>query len=67
MRLAGFTKLELKPGERRTTDTAIDPRLLAQWKAGRWRMTAGTYKFALGSSATALADPVEVTFAARDW
>ena len=66
-RLVGFAKAELKAGERRTLDVAIDPRLLAQWKEGRWHMAAGTYRFALGSSATMMGKPVEVTFAARDW
>lgn len=67
MRLVGFAKLELKPGERRAADTAMDSRLLAQWKGGRWHMPAGKYRFALGSSATALGEPVEVVFPAREW
>jgi beta-glucosidase len=57
MRLLGFERVELQPGESKTVTLAADPRLLARFdaKAGQWRIAAGTYKIALGKSA---GDPV---------
>lgn len=66
-RLVGFSKVTLKPGERRVLEVPIDPRLLATWNNGRWDMPAGTYRFAVGSSATALETPVVAGFPARAW
>ena len=50
LRLVGFTRLELKPGEARTVRVAIDPRMLAQWTPDGWRISQGTFRFALGGS-----------------
>ncbi|WP_093221114.1 beta-glucosidase [Sphingomonas sp. NFR15] len=66
-RLVGFAKVTLKPGERRVLEVPIDPRLLATWKSGRWDMAAGTYRFAIGSSAADLETSVEASFPARRW
>jgi beta-glucosidase len=54
MRLLGFERVELKPGEsRQVTLEAADSRLLARFdgKAGQWRIAPGTYGVALGRSA----------------
>ena len=53
MRLVGFERLVLKPGKSKRVTVTADPRLLARFDgdAGRWRIAAGTYRFALGKSA----------------
>jgi beta-glucosidase len=67
LRLAGFTKVILQPGEAVTATIPIEPRLLADSKDGRWTMPAGPYGFALGRSATDLGPVVNVTLPARQW
>jgi beta-glucosidase len=53
MRLLGFQRVSLKPGESERVTVAADPRLLARFdgKSGRWRIAAGRYHVALGRSA----------------
>src|SRR5262245_11756931 len=55
MRLLGFERIELQPGESKTLTLTADPRLLARFdgKAGQWRIAAGTYKIALSKAADA--------------
>jgi beta-glucosidase len=55
MRLLGFERVELKPGESRDVEVTADPRLLARFddKARRWRIVSGSYKVALARSAAA--------------
>lgn len=67
LRLAGFAKVTLQPGEAVTATIPIEPRLLADSKDGRWTMPAGPYGFALGRSATDLGPVVNVTLPARQW
>lgn len=67
LRLAGFQRVDLKPGERRALEVALDPRIMAQWENGRWRIAKGIYRFALGTSATTLGAPVTVILDGRDW
>jgi beta-glucosidase len=57
MRLLGFERLVLKPGESRQVSVAADPRLLARFdgQASRWKIAAGNYRVALCKSAD---DPV---------
>ncbi|MGE3875237.1 MAG: glycoside hydrolase family 3 C-terminal domain-containing protein [Parvibaculaceae bacterium] len=57
MRLLGFERVELKPGESRQVALTADPRLLARFDigAGQWRIAGGEYAIALGKSA---GDPV---------
>lgn len=57
MRLLGFERVELKPGESRQVTVTADPRLLARFDigAGQWRIAGGEYSIALGKSAD---DPV---------
>jgi beta-glucosidase len=53
MRLLGFERVELKPGQSRRVTLTADPRLLARFdgKAGQWRIAKGSYRVALGKSA----------------
>ncbi len=67
LRLAGFQRVDLKPGERRTLEVTLDPRILATWRNGRWQILAGSYRFALGRSATTLGSPVTVKLQGREW
>lgn len=53
-RLAGFTKVNLKPGEKKTLTLTVDPRLLAGWSGEGWTVKGGSYGFALGTSASSL-------------
>jgi beta-glucosidase len=56
MRLLGFERVVLKPGESREVTLTADPRLLARFdgKACKWRIAGGTHKVAVGKSATDL-------------
>jgi beta-glucosidase len=56
MRLIGFERVSLKPGESTRVTMTADPRLLARFdgNAGRWYIAAGTYRIALGKSAEEL-------------
>ena len=56
MRLIGFARVDLQPGESRQVTITADPRLLARFDGpdgitGSWRITTGTYKVAVGKSA----------------
>ena len=59
MRLLGFERVELAPGESKTVTLTADPRLPARFDGrnglGQWRIVEGTYRVALGKSA---GDPV---------
>jgi beta-glucosidase len=50
-RLVGFAKLRLAPGESRQVSIAIEPRTVADWTDGGWRIAPGEYRFALATSA----------------
>lgn len=67
MRLLGFERVELKPGESKAVSVTADPRLLARFDGthgiGRWRISGGTYRIALGKSA---AEPILTTEATLD-
>jgi beta-glucosidase len=68
-RLLAFERIELKPGESRTVTLTADPRLLARFDGpnglGRWRIAAGTYRIALGKSATDLVLRADAPLTAR--
>ncbi len=51
-RLAGWQKVELKPGEQRTVTVALHPLTLAVFdeKAGRWETPRGTFQVFVGGS-----------------
>src|SRR5690606_8764759 len=55
MRLLGFERVELQPGESKQVTLTADPRLLARFdgKGQRWRIDKGSYTVALGQSAGA--------------
>ena len=67
MRLLGFERVELKPGESRQVKLTADPRLLARFDAGasQWRIADGTYQVALGKSADDLVLTAAAPFKAR--
>src|SRR5262249_33639054 len=67
MRLLGFERVSLRPGESRQVTITADPRLLARFdgKAGRWRIAGGTHRGALGKSASDLVLTAEAPLAAR--
>ena len=50
MRLVGWDRLDLKPGEERQVTVSIDPRLLATFdeSARRWRIQPGAYQLTAG-------------------
>jgi len=49
-RLVGFSRVTLKPGERRQVTAEVDPRLLADFdvKSNRWHVAAGRYPVSIG-------------------
>ena len=53
LRLAGFRRVDLAPGEARKVEVAIDPRLLATFDepARRWRIKKGVYTISAGFDA----------------
>ena len=50
LRLAGWARVDLKPGEDRQVTISIDPRLLATFDeaARRWRIQPGVYQLTAG-------------------
>jgi beta-glucosidase len=56
MRLLGFERVELEPGETKRVTIAADPRLLARFdgEAGIWRIAGGLHRVAIGKSAADL-------------
>ena len=54
MRLAGFQRVSLKPGEARRVTLTAEPRIVADYDTGLpgWRIRGGTYRVALARSAT---------------
>ncbi len=67
MRLLGFHRVELEPGERCRVRIEADPRLLARYDGGAasWRIAAGEYVVAVGASATDLRLASTVELAGR--
>ena len=65
MRLLGFERVELRPGESRTVTMRADRRLVARFdgQAGSWYIAGGKYRVALGRSADDLVTDAEVTLA----
>jgi beta-glucosidase len=59
MRLLGFERVEVGPGESRSVNLTADRRLLARYDgdAGQWHIATGTYKVAVGKAA----DDLELT------
>jgi beta-glucosidase len=67
MRLIGFERVSLKPGQSTRVTITADPRLLARFdgNAGRWRIEAGMYRIALGKSAEDLPLTADLPLAMR--
>jgi beta-glucosidase len=67
VRLLGFQRVELSPGQTRRVMVTADPRLLARFDAGagRWRIAEGTYRVALGRAADAFVLMADVYLPAR--
>lgn len=55
LRLLGFERVELQPGESKQVTVTADPRLLARFddEARQWRIEGGSYEVALAKSAGA--------------
>jgi beta-glucosidase len=64
-RLGGFAKVHLAPGESRRVSLTVDPRLLAMFRDGQWRIAAGRYRVSLGASSRDLVQNVAVNLPAR--
>lgn len=65
LRLLGFERVDLEPGQSRRVSIEADPRLLADYADGAWRITPGSYSVAVGASAAAFAFTAEVELAGR--
>jgi len=58
LRLVGFSRMTLQPGERKSVTVTADRRLLGHYDEAhhKWRVAAGKYAVRLGRSATDLLD-----------
>jgi beta-glucosidase len=68
-RLGGFAKADLEPGQSKTIEVTVDPRLLATYEAAgnNWHIHAGTYRVKLGDASDDLTQSVSVTLADSVW
>ncbi len=68
-RLSAFAKANLKPGQTKTFDLTVDPRLLATYEAAgdNWRIRAGTYRVLLGQASDALPLSADISLPAITW
>jgi beta-glucosidase len=66
-RLVGFDRVDLAPSKSKTVTVTLDPRLLAEWEGGKWQIAAGSYGFALGTSAETLGTVQTLQLTARSW
>jgi beta-glucosidase len=67
MRLLGFDRVALKPGEQAMVTVIADPRLAGRYdgSSGRWRIEEGTYTVALANSATEIVSTADAELSAR--
>jgi beta-glucosidase len=67
MRLLGFQRVPLRPGEARRVTVTADPRLLARFdgQTGSWHIAGGTHRVALGRSAADLVLVADVSVTER--
>jgi beta-glucosidase len=63
LRLLGFERVELEPGESRRVTITADRRLLARFRDGDWVVEAGTHRVAVATSATTPVFAAEVVLA----
>jgi beta-glucosidase len=63
LRLLGFAKLSLRPGETRRVQLTMEPHLLAHYDTALhgWRRQAGLYRLAIGASSASLALTLSIT------
>lgn len=52
IQLKGFTRVSLKPGERKKITFEVSPQLFAHYKNAFWHITAGKYECKIGASST---------------
>ena len=64
-RLGGFRKVDLAPGASTSVTLTVDPRLLATFSGGQWRIRGGGYKVMLAASARDIRDTASVRLTAR--
>jgi beta-glucosidase len=69
LRLLGFERVELEPGETRRVTIEADPRLLARYdgRARSWRIGSGRYTVAVGASAVTPRLTAEVELTGRSF
>jgi beta-glucosidase len=67
LRLLGFERITLRPGESRRLSVTIDPRLLSHFdiQAGQWRLAKGTYRLAIGKNAADSTQTADMALEAR--
>jgi beta-glucosidase len=67
LRLLGFERVELEPGESSRVIVEADPRLLGRYdgSVGRWRIDGGAYSVAVGASAVEPKLTADVELAGR--
>jgi beta-glucosidase len=67
VRLLGFDRIVLRPGESKHITMTADPRLLARFDAheNRWRIDAGIYRVAISKSADNMALTAEAQLTQR--
>jgi len=68
LRLAGWSRLALAPGEEGQASVTVDPRLFATFdEAARcWRIAAGTYRITAGFDAESRTESADVSLPASD-
>ena len=68
LRLAGWARLDLAPGETKRAEIAVDPRLLATFdeSARRWRIPGGVYSFSAGFDAARRPETADVAVEAAE-
>jgi beta-glucosidase len=68
-RLGAFAKVKLNPGQSRTVELTVDPRLLATYEAAgnNWHLRAGEYRVMLGQASDDLPQAVSVTMPDSVW
>ena len=68
-RLGAFAKADLKPGQSKTIELTVDPRLLATYEAAgnNWHVHAGEYRLMLGEASDNLPQAVSVNLPDGVW
>ena len=68
-RLGAFAKAELKPGQSKSVEVTVDPRLLATYEAAgnNWHIKAGEYRVMLGDASDAEMRSVTVQLPDQHW